>query len=110
MGFSAVPRYHIAWLFLPRQIVMVRDAPTAISTGPLSGITRGRLLDFDSVVVSIKKVISKNARSTSAVRSTRTGNLLVCLAPDFPGERVSSAMMLSLRLNNWKQAICSTDH
>ena len=67
--------------------------------GPGAGITTGIILGFVSEVVSMKKVISKNARSTIAVRSTRIG---ICrverLPPDFPGEGFSSAMILKFKV------------
>src|ERR1700744_1900253 len=95
-GFSAIPIYQSTWLSFPRQIVIVRDSGLALA-GPFTGIARSIAFGLASVVAIIKKVISKKARSTIAVRSIR-GDILLTerLLPDF-SEAFNSAMTLSFR-------------
>jgi hypothetical protein len=71
----------------------------------LSGTATGIIRGFESEVVSIKKVMSKNARSTIAVRSTRSGILFAERLPrDFAGEGLRSAMILEIKV---KQLVAS---
>ncbi len=76
---------------------MVLDAATG-PLGPGGGVTNGKALGFESVVVKIKNVMSKNARSTIAVKSTRAGIRCVRLPPNFPGEETNSAMIVRVKV------------
>ena len=75
---------------------MVVLAPTAPG-GPSTGIASDIDLGFDKVVVRIKKVISKKAKSTMAVRSTRVDIRLRELLPPVFREALNSAITLSFR-------------
>jgi hypothetical protein len=91
-----VPVYHTTLLFAPKQSVKVLDAFTLLSTLP-TGIDKLMATGFDKVVVSIKKVINKNAKSTIAVKSTVVLSFLVLFEPIF-WVVFSSAMVLILKI------------
>src|SRR4051812_35381897 len=98
MGVSGRPRYHITLLSLPRQSVMVRFSDTASGVSA-TGMITGSVLGLLKVVVSIKKVMSKNARSTIAVRSTRGGGILLrVFLPVFGAAAFISAMTLRFKV------------
>src|SRR3569832_2132596 len=83
-GFPIMPRYHTAWLSFPRQMVIVRDCGTG-SLLVSTGIAKSIALGFASEVAIIKKVISRNARSTMAVRSIRGAIVRpLTFLPEFP--------------------------
>jgi hypothetical protein len=73
-------------------MVTVVLSPTALA-GP-TGMANNIALGFDSVVVKIKKVISKKARSTIAVRSTLTDSFLREPLPPVFWDAVNSAITL----------------
>jgi hypothetical protein len=102
-GFSVMPRKDTTWLLVPRQMVMVclSDTVNGCSVGVLSGMVTLNAPGFCRLVVRIKKVMSRKARSTIAVRSTRVDSLLRGLLPVvFSDDEVSSAMILRIWLKN----------
>jgi hypothetical protein len=67
-------------------MVIDREAATgnwSVCFSSLSGMVKSIALGFDSVVVNIKKVISKKAKSTIAVKSTRVEAFLLLTFPPF---------------------------
>lgn len=74
-------------------MVRLSESSKGSFVGVPSGMVTWNICGLSKLVVSIKKVISRNARSTIAVRSTRVDILLRGIFPEvFSGDELSSAM------------------